>query len=184
MDNTSAVDALNWVQVDESETPAGFLKVKGRKYRYPNGREADWDILVGGKTVALVAFTADDQVVLVRQFRPGPDAVLAELPGGLVDEDETVETAAARELLEETGFEAESVEVVAQTFLAAYAMHRRYAVVARGCRKVSDPQPGQDEFVEPITMPIPEFVAHVLTGQLTDMDIALAGLVGAGVLKQ
>lgn len=181
-DATPAVE-LQWTEISEKDTPAGFLKVIGRKYRYPNGHEADWDILVGGKTVAVVALTDDEQVILVRQFRPGPNAVLAELPGGLVDDGETVEVAAARELLEETGFEAESVEVVGQTFLAAYATHRRHAVVARGCRKVSDPLPGQDEFVEPITMSVPEFVAHVLAGQLTDMDIALAGLVGAGVLK-
>lgn len=176
-------DELQWHQVGERPASAGFLKVRCRTYRYPTGVEADWDILEGGKTVAVVALTDDDHVVLVKQFRPGPGAVLLELPGGLVDGDEQVVAAAARELLEETGFAASTVEVVGTTFLAAYATHVRHAVLARGCRTVAEPQPGLDEFAETVTMPVPDFVRHVLGGQLTDMDMALAGLVAAGVLK-
>ena len=177
-------DELQGQQVGARPSPAGFLKVRCRTYRYPNGAESDWDILEGGKTVAVVALTDDDQVVLAKQFRPGPNKVLLELPGGLVDGDEPVVEAAMRELLEETGFAAASAEVVGTTFLAAYATHVRYAVLARGCRVVSEPQPGPDEFVETVTMPLTEFVDHALSGQLTDVDVALAGLVAAGVFKR
>jgi ADP-ribose pyrophosphatase len=133
--------------------------------------------------VAVVALTDDGRVVLVRQFRPGPGKELLELPGGLVEPEESVEAAALRELLEETGYRADSVEVVMQTYLAAYATHVRHAVVARGCRQVDVPVPDEGEFVEPVTLPVGEFVGHVLTGQMTDVDMALAGLVPAGVLK-
>jgi len=163
--------------------PAGFLKVHGRRYRYPDGREDVWDVLVGGATVAIFAVTEDNQVVLARQFRPGPGRILLELPGGNVDADEPVEAAAARELLEETGYEAASVEVVMQTLLAAYASHRRHAVVARGCRKVAEPTPGDGEFVETVLLQVREFVEHVLGGQMTDTDMAFAGLTAAGYLK-
>ncbi|WP_211275527.1 NUDIX hydrolase [Actinoplanes rectilineatus] len=174
---------LSWQQVGARPAPAGFLKVRARTYRYPNGAEADWDIIQGGNTAAVVALTDDDQVVLVRQFRPGPGKVLLELPGGNADGDEPVLDGAVRELLEETGFAAQTAEVVASTYLASYSTHVRHAVLARGCRRVADPQPGQDEFVEVVTLPVPEFVRHVLGGQLTDMDMAPAGLVAAGILK-
>ncbi|MFE9250758.1 NUDIX hydrolase [Streptomyces sp. NPDC007088] len=177
-------DALQWALTGERSEPAGFLKVGCRTYRYPDGREGDWDILNGPRTVALVALTDDGRGVLVRQFRPGPGKVLKELPGGLVGPDEEVEDAAARELLEETGFEARSLTVVMQTYLASYATHVRYAVLAQGCRKVAEPRPDGDEFVEPFTLPVAEYVAHVLGGQLTDADMGLAGLVAAGLLKQ
>ena len=180
--DTDAGEMLRWQQVGERDVPAGFLKVRCRTYRYPNGKEADWDILRGGNTVAVVALTSDDQVVLVRQFRPGPGKVLLELPGGIAEDGEPIAAAAARELLEETGFEAETAEVVASTFLAAYATHVRHAVLARGCRKVREPELDGDEFIEPVTMPVPDFVRHALGGQLTDMDMALAGLVAAGIL--
>lgn len=176
-------DELRWRKIDARPTPAGFLKVRCHTYRYPNGEEADWDIIEGGNTVAVVAITTDDEVVLVRQFRPGPGRVLLELPGGNADGDEPVLDAAVRELLEETGFAPETVEMVTSTYLASYSTHVRNAVLARGCRRVADPQPGEDEFIEVVTMPVPEFVAHVLGGQLTDMDMALAGLAAAGILK-
>jgi ADP-ribose pyrophosphatase len=41
----------------------------------------------------------------------------------------------------------------------------------------------EGEFVEPVLVPVPEFVGHVLGGQLTDADMAFAGLVAAGYLK-
>jgi ADP-ribose pyrophosphatase len=178
------MDPLRWAQVDEREALAGFLKIRCRTYRYPDGCLGDWDILHGGSTVAVVALTADDQGILVRQFRPGPGKVLLELPGGNVESDESVIDAAARELLEETGFEAESIEVVATTYLASYATHRRHAVVARACRKIREPRPDVGEFVEPVTLPLPAYVDHVLGGQLTDMDIGLAGLAAVGLLAR
>jgi ADP-ribose pyrophosphatase len=94
---------------------SGFRRVVSRRYRMPSGEASDWDILDGGRTVAVVAVTEDDRVVMVCQFRPGPGKVLLELPGGNVDGGESVEAAAERELLEETGFKATSVTVVAQT---------------------------------------------------------------------
>ncbi|MGH3850209.1 MAG: hypothetical protein ACRDRT_10970, partial [Pseudonocardiaceae bacterium] len=69
-----------WTQLSEMDGPAGFLKVRGRRYRYPDGNEDVWDILVGGTTVAIIALTEDDQVVLARQYRPGPGRILLELP--------------------------------------------------------------------------------------------------------
>jgi ADP-ribose pyrophosphatase len=172
-----------WTQLSELDRPAGFLTVRGRKYRYPDGREDVWDILIGGATVAIVAVTDDEQVVLARQYRPGPGRILLELPGGNADGDESVEAAAARELLEETGYEAASLKIVMQTYLASYASHRRYAILARGCRKVAGPRLDDGEFVETVLMPVREFLEHVLGGQLTDTDLAFAGLTAAGYLK-
>ena len=53
--------------------------------------------------VNVIALTPDDQVLLVRQFRHGTQAVTLEIPGGMVDPGEAPQAAAARELREETG---------------------------------------------------------------------------------
>ena len=63
---------------------------------------ADW--------VNVVPITADDEVVFVRQFRHGSEGISLEIPGGMVDPGEDPQVAAVRECLEESGYQAGSVE--------------------------------------------------------------------------
>lgn len=64
--------------------------------------------------VAIVAVTADGKLLLVEQYRPPVDGRVIELPAGLAgdipgEEDESLKTAARRELLEETGYQAKDM---------------------------------------------------------------------------
>jgi ADP-ribose pyrophosphatase len=177
-------EVLIWKCLDEVSGSAGFLRVNTRRYLMPDGRTSDWDILRGGRTVATVAITTDDEVVLVRQFRPGPARILLELPGGNVAEDEEVLAACGRELLEETGYEAGTLTLVGRTWLASYATHERYAVLATGCRLTAAPRFDRDEFCETALVTRADFLAHVRTGELTDTDIAYMCLDRLGSLAQ
>jgi 8-oxo-dGTP pyrophosphatase MutT (NUDIX family) len=57
--------------------------------------------------VNVIALDAENRVVLIEQFRHGTEEIVLEIPGGMIDAGETPETAARRELLEETGFASE-----------------------------------------------------------------------------
>lgn len=65
---------------------------------------ADW--------INVVPVTASGEIVMVRQFRHGSREITLEIPGGLVDPGESPEEAAGRELLEETGYRARSLEAI------------------------------------------------------------------------
>jgi ADP-ribose pyrophosphatase len=62
--------------------------------------------------LCVVAVNTDDQLVLVRQYRPAIERVSLELPAGHVDPGEAPEAAARRELLEETGYHAQNCELL------------------------------------------------------------------------
>ena len=70
---------------------------------------------------AVVAITAEERIVIVRQFRPAVERYTLELPSGLIDPGETPAEAARRELLEETGYEADDLEVDLRRLLGAGA---------------------------------------------------------------
>lgn len=109
-----------WKLLGTRPGSAGYLQVETRTFRLPDGLEADWDIYGCARSVAVLAVTPEAEVVLVQQFRPGPGRVLDELPGGYVEPDEEVLTAARRELLEETGYTGD-VELAGTSWLALRA---------------------------------------------------------------
>lgn len=67
-------------------------------------KTANFFVIENPDWVNVIALTGDKQVVLIEQFRHGSDEIVLEIPGGLIDGDEQEETAAKRELLEETGY--------------------------------------------------------------------------------
>ena len=95
-----------------------------------------------GMAVIVIAATPEDEVLFVEQYRVPLGARTIEMPAGLVGDDrdhDTLETAARRELVEETGWEPGSVEVLLVGPTSSGMSNERIAFVrARGLRKVGD----------------------------------------------
>lgn len=93
---------------------------EGKYLRLMNWRT--WEYVerpnVSGIAVIL-AITDDNRLLLVEQFRPPLQAGVIELPAGLVGDEpgreaEPIESAATRELLEETGYECRSIRIITE----------------------------------------------------------------------
>ena len=172
-----------WEEVSREEV----FKKYGRSiekvvFRLPDGHEADFYLRNGQGSIACLALTKENQVILVRQFRPGPKRILLELPGGGVQSGESMEAAMARELLEETGYVG-NVRFVTSVLPDAYAVFRKNALIVTDCEKKAEPKlEDNGETVEAVLMSLEEFRAHLSSGQLTDVEIAYLGLDHLGLL--
>ena len=76
-----------------------IFRLRHDLYRFePSGQEQDFIVIDTVSWVNVVPVTADGKVVLIRQYRHGIQAVTLEIPGGMIDDGESPEAAAAREL--------------------------------------------------------------------------------------
>jgi ADP-ribose pyrophosphatase len=170
---------VRWRKLGEELVHDRFRRIVGRRFALPDGSTAEFEIWDERDTVAVLALTPERDVVLVRQFRPGPEDVLLELPGGVVEKDQTPLEAARAELLEESGYEGK-LRSVGTTFGNAYSMRTKHLFAATDCRSVADPAP--HEFTEPVVMPLADFRDHLRGGRLTDVDAGYRALDQLGLL--
>jgi len=95
-----------------------------------------------GLAVLVIAVTPDDHVLFVEQYRVPLGARTIEMPAGLVgddDADDTLETAARRELIEETGWDASRIDVLLVGPTSSGMSNERIAFArARDLKKVGD----------------------------------------------
>jgi ADP-ribose pyrophosphatase len=170
-----------WQKKDEVLLKVGWRSVLRRTYLLPDGRLADYDIKKEPKVVTILGINTEGSVILVRQFRPGPEKVLMELPGGGLENGELPEQAARREFLEETGYTGEFT-LIGSSLDCAYSTMQRFNYVATGCSKIQEPDLDENEFMEVVLMSVPEFRAHLRSGELTDIETGYLGLDYLGFL--
>lgn len=105
--NVQTLDNSQIWFIEKSE-PGPDLKLFEARFDFVknprNGITEKKIILSGGNAVNVIALTSANEIVLVRQYRFGTASYTLELPGGLVDPDESLIKAAERELEEETGY--------------------------------------------------------------------------------
>lgn len=141
----------------------------------PDGREEVFDIRNEGPSVSILALTPDQQVIIAKQYRPGPGKMVFDLPCGGIDGDETPLQAAERELLEETGYAGELREI-GTCLEDSYSTKIRHNFVALNCKQVSAPKPDKNEFIESVLLSLPEFRILLRQGELTVVETGYMGL--------
>lgn len=142
--------------------------------RLPNGAEIEYGILESGGFAAVVPVTDDGKVVLVRQWRQPLGDFTLELPSGGVDAGEEPETAARRELFEETGYRAEGLEHL----VSVHTSTGRSTEVCHlfRCRAVRDergPRPEQTEFIRIVELPFEEAMKRATNDSIADAATVL-----------
>ena len=130
-------DTWGTVRKDRCETHEGKIIDPYYVYEFPT-----W--------VTAVAVTADNKLILERQYRYALDTINYEIPGGCVDDtDVSLEAAISRELMEETGYRFDHYEYLGKTSANPSTNNNwMHMYLATGGKKVQDQHLDQNEEME------------------------------------
>lgn len=144
----------------------------------PGGRKWEYVRRAGQpRACVLVALTAGEppSLVLIRQQRPPVERAVLEFPAGLVEEGESVEEAAVRELAEETGYTGEVIETGPTVYSSPGLTDESVCWVRLRLTGKGSPRPDEGEEIEVLEVPLPELMGkleeHITAGDGIDAKL-------------
>ena len=145
-----------------------LLEVREDTVSLPDGRSARREYVRHQGAVIIVPMLDAQTILVERQYRYPLRQHFLELPAGKIDPGEDPALTARRELLEETGYEAESWQRMFTTYpCVGYSNERLEFYLARSLRYVG--HAGEDgEFLETIALPVSQALALVDSGEITE----------------
>ena len=168
-----------WRKLAEETVYSRYRRVVSKRFEQPGGQVVEYEVKDEDDMVAVLALTDQHEVVLVRQFRPGPEAVLLELPAGVVDAGADPADAAAAELLEETGYVGR-LEPAGTILEEGYSNRTKYVFVGHACRAEGGPE--NPQLTEAVVITIGDFRSHLRSGRMADVDAGYLALDHLGLL--
>lgn len=153
--------------------------------RFPDGSEGELEIIRHPGASAVVPFLSDSrgedpQILLLRQYRYAADGYLFEIPAGRLDEGEAPEACAHRELKEETGCTAATMQHLTTIFTTpGFIDERIHVYLAEGLTQGESNQE-DDEFAETVVMPLSRALVMIEQGEIRDGKTIVGLLFAAG----
>lgn len=165
------VTAADWTLIESvTEYETGWYEGGYDLLEQPDGSRKRYYWAELPPAVVIVAVT-DGDLLMVEQYRPAIREHCLELPAGLVEDGESYETAGARELREETGFDPESVSLVEDYWCATGVLrHRRGIVFADGLEPTAVDR-DNNEFLSVTTVPVAEALERARSEPANDATI-------------
>ena len=135
--------------------------------RVHDGELSTFFVVASPDWVNVVAITEDHMAVLIEQFRHGTGTVVTEIPGGMIDKGEMPENAAARELLEETGYTPGRLIHLGTSFPnPAIQDNTIHHFLALNCKKTQSASFDDYESINTRLVPLHELEALVHNGEI------------------
>ena len=132
------------------------------------GRKAWREVVLHPGAAAIIPVTKEGEVLFVRQYRYAVEEALLEIPAGKMDPGEDEGTCAARELTEETGYRAEHLVKLGDTYTSPgfcnEVIHLYLADHLVHAHQHLDP----DEYLDVVRIPLPKVWEMIQKGEICD----------------
>ena len=140
-----------------------------------DGSEHTFHVADAPDAVTVVAVTEDEQLVMVRQWRHPLQRVTLETPSGIIEDGESPEEAAVRELREETGYAGGEPRVIGCVVInPSWQTSRLYAVVIRGVSRAGEKELDDGEDTRVACVPVARIKQMVLDGEVDASPVVAA----------
>lgn len=146
----------NWKKIKEVKVYEGYRNIIRKTFELPTNLIIDFDIVDVRSFVCIAAITEDQKIILVEQYRPGPEMVMLSFAEGQIEKGENPVEAVERELLEETGFRAKEVMFLRE-IPEAYSQIKKRIYLAKDCIKIQNQRLDDSEFIQVNLLSIEEF---------------------------
>lgn len=167
---------MNKLISEELKYKGPRFKVVQKKYLNDNNKEYIRDCVQTNDAVVIIAITNEDKIVFVKQTREVIGEETLELPAGVIDNGEDPKTAALRELREETGYIANSIEFLTEAYASCgYTDEKLYYYVAKHLKMDKQELDEDETITKVIELPIEECIEMVKNNhfKLASPNIAL-----------
>ncbi len=135
----------------------------------------DFYVLESRDWVNVIPLTPDNDIVLVRQYRHGTRTITLEIPGGVMEGDDSPEETARRELREETGYSAPDLHLLGHVHPnPAFLDNICYTYLARNVFMVGEQEQDEMEDIEVVLRPVEEIPDLIRKGEITHSLILAA----------
>lgn len=154
-----------------------WCKVRQDEIELPSGKVIDdYFVTIRPEVALILPITSNQEIILVRQYRHGAGKILLELPAGTFNPDEeSPQTAAIRELKEETGYIADTVSSLGISYdNPVKDTNKINLFLAEKVKKSGEQQLDVTEEIEVVLIPIEAVLEKIATG-----EICVAGTVAA-----
>ena len=131
-----------------------YCTVDKERVVFPDGSEGDWFIKQNCDAVIIIPILKTGEVLLEKTYKHGCGKIIIEFPAGLIDEGEAPKEAAIRELLEETGYTAQSWTLLGEAYAGPTGSPMKHIYyLAEDCEKTHETELEPAEQIELILKP-------------------------------
>lgn len=161
-----------------------ILDVHRDEVTLPNGKTTTMEVVYSVDATAVVAVTNNQEVLLINQFRYAAGGMLLEIPAGKMESGESALECARRELEEETGYRAQTLQHLATFYTTPGFCTEKIHLYLAQDMTLHQQDLDRDEYIDVVNMPLDRALEMVGRGEINDAKTIVGLLMAKLILER